>query len=182
MFVTHDITIGVGFRSAQARLVNLVHGSGLSGASQAAYQAGLASVIRVGPFGDVPGGSKLVQVRFLDPVYHAEAMTVGLRWEASGLTGGLFPVFDADISLLPEGGQRTRLVLAGAYRPPLGRVGAGLDRTILNRVAAATIRALLRRVADALDSPEAAAAEDHDMDGQQSQLDRGVRMAAYTLA
>lgn len=107
MFVSHDMTLGVGFRSAQARLVNLVHGCGLHGASQAAYEAGLASVIRVGPFGEVPGASKLVHIRFLDPVYHAEAITVGLRWEATGLTGVLFPVLDADISLRPEGDQTT---------------------------------------------------------------------------
>jgi hypothetical protein len=169
MFVTHDITLGVGFRPAQARLMNLVHRTGLNGASQAAYEAGLASLIRVGPFGEVPGASKLVRVRFLDPVYHAEAMTVGLRWEANGITGGLFPVLDADISLVPDGEQKTRLALAGAYRPPAGRIGAGLDRAILNRVAAATIRALLRSLADALASPEAAAGN-RDSNGQQSRL------------
>jgi hypothetical protein len=155
MFVTHGIILDVGFGAAQARLANLVHGSGLSGVSKAAYQAGLASVIRVGPFGEAPGVSKLVRVRFLNPVYRAEAMTVGLRWEATGLTGGLFPVLDADISLAPDGEQKTRLALVGAYRPPLGRFGAGLDRAILNRAAAATIRALLRNVADALASPKA---------------------------
>jgi len=167
MFVTHHITLGTGFRPAQATLANLVHGSGLSGASQSAYEAGLASAIRVGPFGDVPVASKLVRVRFLDPVYHAEAMTVGLRWEATGITSGLFPVLDADISLAPEGEQKTRLALTGAYRPPLGRFGAGLDRAILNRVAMATIRALLRSIADAITSPEAAA-EYRDTSGQKS--------------
>jgi hypothetical protein len=157
MFVAHDIILGVSFGAARARLANLVHGNQLSGASQAAYEAGLATAIRVGPFGEVPGVSKLVRVRFLDPVYRAEAMTVGLRWEATGITGGLFPVLDADISLTPAGEQTARLAMAGAYRPPLGRFGAGLDRAILNRVATATIRSLLRSVADALASPEAAA-------------------------
>lgn len=157
MFVAHDTILSVGFGAAQARLANLVHGGGLSGASQAAYQAGLARTIRVGPLGEVPGVSKLVRVRFLDPVYHAEAITVGLRWEATGLTGGLFPVLDADINIVPAGEQKARLALAGAYRPPLGRFGAGLDRAILNRVATATIRALLRSIADALATPEAAA-------------------------
>lgn len=157
MFVAHDIVLGVGFGAAQARLANLVHGSRLNGASQAAYEAGLASAIRVGPFGEAPGVSKLVRVRFLDPVYRAEAMTVGLRWEATGITGGLFPVLDADISVTLTGERMTRLAMAGAYRPPLGRFGAGLDRAILNRMATATIRSLLRTVADALASPEAAA-------------------------
>lgn len=169
MFVTQDTTLGTGFGLAQARLASLLRGSGLSGASQAAYLAGLAGAIRVGPFGDVPGTSKLVQVRFLDPVYHPEAMTVGMRWEATGPAGGLFPVLDADISLAPEGEQKTRLALVGAYRPPLGRFGAGLDRAILNRVAVATIRALLGSIADALASPRGTT-EDREANGQKSPL------------
>jgi hypothetical protein len=40
MFLTHDITLGIGFRPAQARLANLVQGTGLSEASRAAYKAG----------------------------------------------------------------------------------------------------------------------------------------------
>jgi hypothetical protein len=120
-------------------------------------QDGLAAVIRVGPFGDVPGASKLVRVRFLDPVYRGDAMRLALRWEATGVTSGLFPVLDADISLTPAGEQTTRLALAGSYRPPLGGLGAGLDKAILNRVATATIRALLRKVADNLASPGTAA-------------------------
>jgi hypothetical protein len=167
VFIAHDMRLGIGVRCARARLADLVHRDGLNGASQAAYASGLASAIRVGPFGDVAGASKLVRVRFLDPVYHAEAMTVGVRWEAAGRAGGLFPVLDADISLVPDGEQSIRLALAGAYRPPGGRLGAGLDRAILNRVAAATIGAFLRSVADALTRPEAAAAV-RDTSGQQS--------------
>jgi len=70
---------------------------------------------------------------------------------------------------VPDGAQSVRLALVGAYRPPGGRLGAGLDRAILNRVAAATIRAFLRSVADALTGPEAAATR--DTDGQQSRLE-----------
>ena len=29
-------------------------------------------------------------------------MTVGLRWEATGVTGGLFPALDADIRISAE--------------------------------------------------------------------------------
>jgi hypothetical protein len=95
-------------------------------------------------------------VSFLDPADCGGATTVGLRWEATGAAAGLFPVLDADITLTPEGEQRTRLALAGSYRAPLGRLGAGLDKAILHRVAAATIRALLADVADALTSPATA--------------------------
>jgi hypothetical protein len=157
MFATHELELEVSFGDAQARLVNLAHGKGLSDASQDAYEGGLARLIRVGPLGDVPGASKLVRVRFLDPVYRDDAMTLGLRWEATGVSGGLFPVLDADITLTAAGEHSTRLALAGSYRPPLGRLGAELDRVILNQVATATIRALLQEVADALASPRPAA-------------------------
>jgi hypothetical protein len=130
----------------------------LSDASEAAYKSGLAGLVRVGPLGEVPGASKLVQVSFLDPRSTSDdAMTLALRWEATGVTGGLFPVLDADIRLSAAGEQQTRLALAGSYRPPLGRLGAGLDKAILHRIATATIRALLRNVADALASPGTAA-------------------------
>ena len=78
---------------------------------------------------------------------------MGLRWEATGITGVLFPVLDADISLSPAGEEATRLALVGAYRPPLDGVGATLDKVILNRVATATIATLLEHVATALASP-----------------------------
>ena len=141
-----------------ARLVNLTHGGWLSGASEGAYDDGLAGLIRVGPLGDVPGISQLVRVRFRDLVTRDNSGVLTLRWEASGHGGGLFPALDADITLTPAGEQATRLTLAGAYRPPLAALGVGLDRAILHRVATATrIRSLLSRVADALAHPESAA-------------------------
>ena len=158
MFVADEIMLDIGFPAAQARLVNLARRGGLSGASRAAYADELSAVIRVGPFGDAAGASKLVRVRFLDPVCRGDGMTLALRWEATGATGALFPVLDADITLTPAGQQATRLALAGSYRAPLGGLGTGLDKAILNRVATATIRALLRNVAGSLVSPGAAVA------------------------
>jgi hypothetical protein len=158
MFVADEIVLDIGFPAAQARLVNLARRGGLSGASRAAYADELSAVIRVGPFGDAAGASKLVRVRFLDPVCRDDVMTLALRWEATGVTSALFPVLDADITLTPAGQQVTRLSLAGSYRAPLGGLGAGLDQAILHRVATATIRALLRNVADSLASPDTTAA------------------------
>ena len=153
MFVADEIILDVGFPAAQARLVNLARRGRLSGASRAAYADELSAVMRVGPFGDTAGASKLVRVRFLEPVCRGDVMTLALRWEATGVTGGLFPVLDADITLTPAGHQATRLALAGSYRAPMGGLGAGLDKAILNHVSMATIRALLRNVADSLVSP-----------------------------
>ena len=158
MFVADELVLDIGFPAAQARLVNLARRGGLHSVSRAAYADELSAMIRVGPFGDTAGASKLVRVRFLDPVCRGNVMTLPLRWEATGVTGALFPLLDADITLTPEGQQATRLALAGSYRAPLGGLGAGLDKAILNHVATATIRALLRNVAESLARPGTAAA------------------------
>ena len=151
MFVAEDVTIAAGARAAQARLAALLHGSWLAETSQAACDGGAAGLLRVGPAG--PAAAKLVRVCFLDPVYRGEVMTVGLRWQAAGAAGGLFPVLDANLTIAPAGDGAARLAVAGAYRPPLGRLGASLDRAILHTVAAATMRCLLHRVAEALVRP-----------------------------
>lgn len=142
-----------GFAAARRRLVRIIDGGGLDGVSRDAYEGALSRLIRVGPFGNVAGISKLVQVRFLGPVKRDAAKTIWLRWEATGLASGLFPALDADLSLAPEGQDKSRVTLKGSYQPPLGRLGAGLDRVLMHRVASATFGALLRSVADVLVEP-----------------------------
>src|SRR5487761_1006435 len=106
MFVASDRSLDIPCAAARARLVNLVRSEAFSQASHAAYQRGLEAVIRVGPLGDLPGASKLVRVRLLDPVDHGDATTMGMRWEATGAASSLFPVLDADITLEPDGEDR----------------------------------------------------------------------------
>ena len=77
-------------------------------------------------------------------------MVLPLRWEATGAAGRVFPVLDANLVLTPSGEDRSMLALTGAYRPPLGGVGAALDRSLLNRAAAATLRSLVSQVADGI--------------------------------
>jgi hypothetical protein len=156
MFVAHDIVLDVAFATAKPRLRNLMD-RGLTSASRAAYDDGLATVVRVGPFGDVPGVSRLVNVRFLEPWERDGDMITALRWEAVGVTGDLFPVLDADISLSLAGPDRTRLALVGIYRPPLGPLGAAIDRVVMHRVADATVRAIVQTIADSLTQPGLAA-------------------------
>jgi hypothetical protein len=153
MFAAHEVTVEARFNVAAARLVHLTNCGSLRGVSEAAYEGGLETVVRVGPFGDTPGLSKLVRVRVLHPVRHGTTMTAPLRWEATGVAGDLFPVLDADLILMPDGDDRSRLRLIGSYRPPFGRAGAVLDRAIMSRVAAATIRSLLERTAVVLADP-----------------------------
>lgn len=85
--------------------------------------------------GGLRAASRLVLVQFMDPVYRDEAMTVGVRWEATGVTGGLFPVLDAEIRLSGTGSRGSRVMLTASYRPPLGAAGAGFDRLLLHTVA-----------------------------------------------
>ena len=153
MFTSQELIVDAGPAAARAQLARMVAGGGLAGVSRDAYEGALTRLIRVGPFGDAPGISKQVQVRLIGPVRRDATTTVWLRWEATGPAGGLFPVLDADLLLRPVGLEKTCMTLNGCYRPPLGRLGAGLDRAVLHRVATATVRALVRGIADALAEP-----------------------------
>jgi hypothetical protein len=152
MFVTDKIGLALPFGTASLRLVNMIRGGSLVGASHVAYQSGLETLLRVGPLSDIPATTKLVRVRFLDPVHADDTLRIGMRWEATGAAASLFPVLDADISLSPSA-EHCTLSIAGTYRPPLGKLGAALDKAVLNRVATATIRQLLQRLADTLLHP-----------------------------
>ena len=157
MFVGDEVLLDLTFTVARARLANLARGDSLLSVSQDAYNGGITGLSRIGPLGSAPGLSRLVQVRFRDLMERNDSAGLALRWEAIGPGGGLLPVLDADITLSPSGKQATLLTLTGAYRPPLGSLGAGLDRAILHRVAAATIRSFINRVAAGITGHAAAA-------------------------
>jgi hypothetical protein len=150
MFASHTVELSMSFGRARARLARLGHGGWLSAPSAKAYAEGLDGLIRVGPPGAVLGASKLVRVRLLEPVPRDDTVVLPLRWEATGAAGRLFPVLDANLVLTPNGDERSTLALTGAYRPPLGSVGAALDRALLNRAAASTIRSLVSQVAGSM--------------------------------
>jgi len=153
VFVGDRARLEISFAAAQARLINLVHGNWLLNASRDAYDEGVTGLTRVGPLGPAPGLSRLVDVQFRDLVQHGDTAVLTLRWQVTGSGVRLFPVLDADITLSPDGEDATVLALAGAYRPPLGAVGAQLDRAIFHRVATATIRSFVTRIADAIADP-----------------------------
>jgi len=143
MFVGDELMLEMSFTSARAGLQSLTHGGLLLSASDDAYDEGLTGLIRVGP----AGISRLVRVQFCELTERNNCAGLAVRWEVSGSAGALFPVLDADLELIRAGPQTTWLTLAGAYRPPLGSLGAALDRAILHRVASATVRGFLKRVA-----------------------------------
>ncbi len=121
MFAVHEVTVEASFDVAVARLTHLINHGALDAPSEAAYEDGLAAVLRVGPFGSVRGLSKLVRVRFLAPVRRGGTLSVPLRWEATGTAGELFPVLDADLMVARAGDDRVGIALAGSYRAPFGQ-------------------------------------------------------------
>ena len=64
--------LDLAFDVARVRLANLIHESTLLAASRDAYGEGQA-VVRVGPLGDAPGLSKVVEVRFRDLVMRGDS-------------------------------------------------------------------------------------------------------------
>jgi hypothetical protein len=153
MFITQRLIVDSGYAAARARLARFIDTGGIAVVAQDSYEGVITRVVRAGPAGDVPGASNLVRVRFVGPVERGGATTIWLHWEATGAAGGLFPALDADLILMAKGQDKTQLRLHGYYRPPFGRLGAGLDRAVMHRVASATARALLHSVADALVEP-----------------------------
>jgi len=156
MFVHERTSLDIGYAAAQARLANLARRAYIAGASREAYEQEGLALIRVGPLGPAPGASRLVRVRFRDLVIHDQTSVLTLRWDAVGPGGDLFPALDADIVIEPEGPDMTMMTLDGAYRPPLGWVGSGLDRMLLSRIATATVRRFLDGVALAIARPATA--------------------------
>lgn len=161
MFAVQEIMLDLSFPTAKARLALLMRGDWLDSVSQDAYTEGLSGQVRVGPFGPVPGMSKLVTVRLLEPVPHDDVVVVPVRWEATGRMGRLFPVLDANLTLSEAGDGGAVLRFAGVYRPPLAGVGEELDQMVLHRVADATVRSLLTHIAGLLADPATETSEQH---------------------
>jgi hypothetical protein len=140
VFVGDEVRLDVGFAVARERLTRLGESGALFAPSADTYGPGLA---RVGP----GVASKLVRVQVRELSWTAKSGGLALRWEASGASGALFPVLDADLTLVDFEAQGTLVALAGVYRPPLGALGQALDRAVLHRIAVATIKGFLARVA-----------------------------------
>jgi hypothetical protein len=144
VFISDETSLDAGFRAAQAGLAGLTGGGLLASASARAYGDGIT------------GRARLAQVHFRELAACGDSARLALRWEAAGPDGGLFPVLDADLTLTPAGKHSATLTLTGAYRPPPGPAGAGLDRAIVRQVAMTTIRAFLRSITEAIGHPAGA--------------------------
>jgi hypothetical protein len=153
VFVGDHILMDVCPDSARRQLARLAGDGVLLSASEYAYNAGTALVEAAGP---AAGMSRLVGVRPGDLVESEDCARLGLRWEAIGSDGTLFPALDADVTLSPAGESTTVLTLAGVYRPP-EHVEAGLDPGIVRCFADVTIRTFAARLACALMHPAGSA-------------------------
>jgi hypothetical protein len=142
MFVGDEVLLDVSFAVARARLVSLMRGGLLRGASEDAYGFGIAGL----PDGRASGRAVLARVQVRELAERDDSAGLAIRWEVTGPGGGLLPVLDADIKLIRSADQTTVLTLAGVYRPP-DLVGEVPDRAVLRRIAAAAIRNFLGRVA-----------------------------------
>ncbi len=158
MFVYATLELPVTVASAIDRLDRVMASQRLDDLSDQAYEKGLVTLARVGPFGAVRGLSKAVRLQMLQPRPIDNGVRVQLRWVATGATGQLYPTLDADLDITGLDERRCALSVNAVYTPPLGAAGASIDRLLLHLAARATIRSLLRGLGHSLSYPSPAAA------------------------
>jgi len=155
--VTDHIVVGdrvlldTGFQAARARLGILARDGMLLWASEVAYGEGITSLVNAA--GPAAGLTRLAGACLDNLAGTDHRAHIALQWEAIAADGTLFTALDADLMLVPAGGQVTALTLAGAYQPPPGQAGADLDQAMVRECAAAAIRSFLAWVACALVHP-----------------------------
>lgn len=142
MFLSESLTVALPLSVVQHRLLTFLHVGDLNSVVLAAYGEGATVLTRAG----VGGLGKTIAVESI-PAYQRGAVTVvPIRWMATGLIGGAFPVLDANLEMAAADGH-TELEIIGSYRPPLGKVGVTIDRLVLHAVARSTIRSFLGQLA-----------------------------------
>ena len=154
VFVGDHIRMDVCLDSAKRQLERLARDGVLLSASECAYGAGITGLVEAA--GLAAGMSRLVGVQPGDLLETEGCARLGLRWQAIGSDGTLFPALDADLTLSPAGENATVLTLAGVYRLP-EHAGAGLDPGIVRCFAAVTIDSFIARLACALMHPAGSA-------------------------
>lgn len=157
MFIGDQARAAVSASTATARLAGLASDGALTRVSHAAWAQGAATIrITPGPgttpeTGTAAGLPALAVVRSRGPVKRGAVSVLILRWEVDG-PDGLFPVLDADLTLVPDGQRAALLGLDGVYR---SLPGAALDTDAVRRAATATVRCLLGSIVGAITHPPA---------------------------
>jgi hypothetical protein len=150
VFVGERVLLGVSLEAARAWLRRLAADGVLLGAAGYAYGQGIAGLAEEA--GPAAGMFRLAGVQAGEIAETPDGARLGLRWEATGPDGVLFPALDANLTLSPAGEATAVLTLAGVYRLP-AQAAAGVDPALARRVAAVTIRAFIARLACALMHP-----------------------------
>ena len=153
VFTADEILVDVSFDAARCQLEYLARDGVLLGAAEYAYGAGITGLVEtVGP---AAGMSRLAGVRAEDIAETPGRARLGLRWEAIGSDGAVYPVLDAALTLTPAGETATLLALAGVYRLP-GQAEAGLEPAFVRCFAVVAVRISIARLACALMHPAGA--------------------------
>jgi hypothetical protein len=150
VFTADEILVDVYFDAARCQLEYFARDGVLLGAAEYAYGAGISGL------GETAGPairmSRLAGVRAEGIAETPDRARLGLRWEAIGPDGAVYPVLDAALTLTPAGETATLLALAGVYRLP-GRAEARLDAAIVRCFAAVAVRSFIARLACTLMHP-----------------------------
>ena len=153
VFIGDEVRAKASPAAAAARLATLAHGSSLTRASHAAWDA--ATAASAGHTSPGPGVPRLTRVRSQGPLLRGAAAVLILRWAVSQ-SGRPFPKLDADIILVHDGKHAVLVRLTGVCRQP---PGTRSGQTAAQAVAATAIRALLTHIAGAISDPAEPAAE-----------------------
>jgi hypothetical protein len=145
------VLVNIGFRAARSRLRTLAVGGMVLRAAEVAYAEGITALVELA--GPPAGLTRLAEVCTEDLSQSDDCTHVALQWDAIGAEGELFTALLADLMLVPAGDQTTALSLTGAYWPPPGPAGAGLDKVIARCCATTVIGSFLDSVACELDHP-----------------------------
>jgi hypothetical protein len=145
------VPLAIGFRAARARLRSLAGDGLLQRACEVAYGEGVAALAEfAGPAARL---TRLAEVCLADLTETGDRAHIALQWDAIDADGTLFTVLLADLMLAPAGELASALSLAGAYWPPPGLAGAGLDQVIVRCCATAITGSFLDTVACELSHP-----------------------------
>ena len=145
MFVRAAGTVPLEWDAARAALERSVRDGGLVVESRRGQDAGNAFLMRIHPKASLKV-AKQVMVQVLPARVIGEVVTVPFRWEATGPTGGLFPMVDGDLVLTPDDAGSSAVTVTACYRPPMSWFGATLDRTVLAGLAEQTMEGLVKEV------------------------------------
>lgn len=151
IIVGDRVLLASGFRATQARLEILTRDEVLARASEVAYGEGITALVAAA--GPAAGLTRLAWICTDTVTGTGDCAHLAVWWEAIAADGRLFTALDADLMLVPVGGKHTSVGLAGAFRPPPGPNGAGLDRAVLRSCAMVAVGSFLDQVACALVHP-----------------------------